>query len=163
MKKFLKMAAAFVCITISFSLFGGCSSHKQIISAPEKIIIYRYGEAKEITKDNKSFTKIVELANDRIDSDKISTATDIIDDSYVDKLKQAELSVEFVYDKEQDMNVKGDGFKPFKYYKLFFPLKYAYENDMTFTFQYGNEENYIDCSRGPLKSPVSMINLVKGL
>lgn len=163
MGKSVNRILSFLLSFLMITIFIGCSSHKQIISAPEKIIIYRYGEAKEITKDNKSFKKIVELANDRIDSDKISTALDIIDDSHVDKFKQAELSVEFIYDKEQEMNVKGDGFQPFKYYKLFFPLKYAYENDMTFTFQYGNEEDYIDCSRGPLKSPASMINFVKGL
>lgn len=128
-----------------------------------KIIIYRYGEAEEITKDNKNFSKIVKLADDRIDPDKISTALDIIDDSHVDKFKQAELSVEFIYDKKQEMNLKGDGFQPFKYYKLFFPLKYAYENDMTFTFQYANQEGYTDSSRCSLKSPVRMINLVKGL
>lgn len=47
---------------------------------------------------------------------------DIIDDSIVDGIRKDGLGMEFIYSDEQELHIKGDGFQPFKYYKLYFSL-----------------------------------------
>lgn len=163
MKKFIIITGILIFATLFIWHFSGYI-HKPIFSVPDKIIVYKNGVPKEINKDSKNYNKIVKLMNERINTNKISTAKDIIDVFYVERLKEGELSIEFVYNKEHEMNVKGDGFMPFKYYRLFFTLVNKDCEYMRETFQHGDEQGYIDCSRGPIDSPSkALINLVKGL
>lgn len=69
--------------------------------------------------------------------------------------------IEFVYNEEQKMDISNDqGFKPITYYSLYFNLKSdkAYESEC---FQYGDKDNYVDSSRGPLKSQEAVLNIIE--
>ena len=57
----------------------------------------------------------------------------------------------------------GDGFKPFKYNKLLFPLINTDSPGTVETFQHGDGENYVEYSRGPLNKLEKLVNLVKSL
>ena len=136
------------------------------LSMPDKIIIYNNNTLKEIDKTNSDFKKIVELTNSRFHN-KISTAQDIIDDTAMESIHNDGLGMEFIYSNEQDLSIKGDGFQPFKYHKLYFQLtseKYGNEQGSTVhTMQYGDKDHYKDCSRGPLKYSEELVKLVESL
>lgn len=145
--------------------FIGCSqSKKEIISKPDKIIIYDKGEVKEIDKTSPNFDKIFELTENRFDN-KISTAKDIINDEVITEIQDDGLGIEFIYDNEQELSMEGDGFKDFKYYKLYFQLESEQYGDSqgstVHILQYGDKDNYKDSSRGPLKFSKKLIELVK--
>lgn len=136
------------------------------LAAPEKIVIYDKGSTKEISISNAQFNKIVELTNKRF-HDKLSTASDVINDSTMGDIRKDGLGIEFFYSSEQQLAIEGDGFKAFKYNKLYFQLtsdrsgnKYG---SSVHTLQYGDKEHYMDCSRGPLKYSQELIKIVEGL
>ncbi|MDZ4992090.1 hypothetical protein GNF80_03770 [Clostridium perfringens] len=166
MKKFSSFILLIFILLIS-TLFLGCDSSPkdELIKLPNKIFVYYDGSPIEISKDNKIFKEIVELTNKRIDKDKISTAQDVVSENYVDSLKKEKLSLEFLYEEEQEMNLTGDGFMPMKYTKLFFPLVInedsSYDQSSTIaTFQYGTAQGYTDSSRSPLNESKELIELL---
>lgn len=165
----MKRATSLLGIIFSLSLIvlmTGCnSSVEKIIPSPNKIVIYFDNKSKEIKPEDTSFEKIVDLTNKRIDVSEISTIKDGVNEEYVNELKQEKLSIEFIYEKEQEMSLKGTTFKAIKYYKLFFPLankgeKYD-KSSIVACFQYSDIKNYTDSSRGPLKNSPELIKLVE--
>lgn len=166
MKKFSAFMMLIFILPIG-TLFLGCGSlpKDEIIKSPNKIFVYYDGSPIEISKDDKIFKEIIELTNKRIDKDKISTAQDVVSENYVDSLKKEKLSLEFLYEEEQQMNLTGDGFMPMKYTKLFFPLvineNSNYDQSSTIsTFQYGTAQGYTNCSRGSLKESKELVDLI---
>lgn len=174
MKSSSKISMMLVSALLLVFLANGCNksdgknNSKALIPNPDKIILY-YGErTKEVKKDDKSYERIVELTNDRMDVKKLSTVKDVIDDKVIDAKKKTVTAAEFIYDEEQELNVKGDGFNPIKYNKLFFELSNplssikpgGVENTV---FQYGDSSHYKDSSRGPLKEPKELTAIVEGL
>lgn len=145
------------------SLFQGCNvSNDEIIKLPNKIFVYYDGSPIEISKEDKIFKEIVQLTNKRIDKDKISTVQDVVSENYVDSLKKEKLSLEFLYEEEQEMNLTGDGLIPIKYTKLFFPLVISDNSNynsssLMGTFQYSNIQGYTDSSRGSLNESKELI------
>jgi hypothetical protein len=139
---------------------------ENVLSMPDKIIISNNNTSKELDKTNSDFKKIVELTNSRFHS-KLSTSLDIIDDETMESIRKDGLGMEFIYSNEQNFSIKGDGFQPFKYYKLYFQLtseKYGNEQGSTVhTMQYGDNNHYKDCSRGPLKYSEELIKIVENL
>ena len=172
MKNLSKINIMLVSILLLVFLANGCnksdskSNLKAIIPNPDKITLYDGGKTIEVKKDDKNFEKIINLTNDRINAKKLSTAKDIIDDKVMDGKKKIVVAVEFIYDKEQELNVKGDGFNPIKYNKLFFelsnPLSSVKPGGVENTaFQYGDLNHYKDSSRGPIKEPKELIDIVE--
>lgn len=169
MKKLYK--AAWVSTLLSLILLSmGCSpstNTQQIINSPSKIIIFNKGLSKELTSKDEIFSKIVDLTNKRIDPKKLTTAKDIVDDTYIASLKKENLSMEFIYNTEQEMNIKGDNFIPFKYYKLFFTLESEQQGvesgSVIYTFQHSDKEHYTEFSRGKLKLSKELINLTRSI
>ncbi|WP_160680576.1 hypothetical protein [Clostridium sp. C8-1-8] len=147
----------------SMLLLFGCSNSKnnldKIIDNPDKIILYKDGNQKEILPSDTNFKKIIDLTNERIDADTLSVAKDGIKiDEVVTDNKKKYLGIEFIYDKEQEMDINNsNGFSPIKYNRLYFNLS---DNNSTY-FQYGNKENYVDSSRGPLKSSNKLLDIIK--
>lgn len=139
---------------------------KSVLPTPDKILIYSNGNTKELDKDSSEYKKVVQLTEKRFHN-KLSTATDIIDDSTINDMRKDGLGIEFLYNNEQELSIKGDGFQPFKYYKLYFQLtseKYGNSQGSTVhTLQYGDKEHYKGCSRGPLKYSEELVKLVEGL
>jgi len=132
------------------------------IPIPDKIIIYSNGTSTEV--DNKDFKEIVKLTNKRFTS-KISTIKDDVNNDLVLKGKNGVLSIEFIYNSEQKLSIFGwgDGFKPFKYNRLFFPLINFDNPGSTETFQHGDIKNYYEHSRGLLNKSEELVNLVESL
>lgn len=173
MRRVLKAAALFILIATFIPLANGCkkatdqNESQSLLNLPDRVILYDGGRSKEVNKDDKEFAKIVKLTNERIDSKKLSTTLDIIDDEIIDRKKREVIAVEFIYDKEQQLNVKGDGFNPIKYNRLFFELYDQLssvkpgEKENT-VFQYGDLNHYKDSSRGPLKESTELLNMVEG-
>ena len=173
----LKAFSFVMAIMLCFSLTG-CSESKDpnerrigkqlknVLSTPDKIIIYREGSTKEVDKNSSQFKKIVELTNSRF-HDKLATALDMINDKAMENIHKDGLGIEFIYYKEQSLSTKRDYFKPLKYYKLYFQLtskKYgSSQGSNAHSFQYGDKEHYKDCSRGPLKYSEELIQLVEKL
>lgn len=139
MKSYLKIGILLIAI-IFMPLFNTCST-KNAINAPDKIIIYKNGIGKEIPKNNKNFDTIVKLTNERINPNILDEAKDEVDDSYIYRLKDDDLSIEFIYVKEQEMNTRSAYLQPFKYYKLFFPLKIKDGYNIINVFQRGDSED----------------------
>jgi len=154
------------CIFLCFLFLVGCSNENDkntsTINTPDKIIVYREVNQKEIEKENPNFNKIVKLTNDRIDKKNISVVKDGVDiDKFVKESMKNNLGIEFVYDEEQKMDMRNkEGFQPINYYRLYFNLKSdkAYESEC---FQYGDKDVYVDSSRGPLKSSKDILNIVE--
>lgn len=136
----------------------------QPINSPKKIYIYASGKRIEINRTSPIFKKIVKATNLRLSSD-ISTAQDIVDDKLVNVLKEDTLGIEFLYDREQKLSIEGNGFIPFRFHRLYFPLKSEQfeikQGSRVYTMQYGNKDHYIDSSRGPLTKPNEVISLVE--
>lgn len=160
MKKF----SLLIIILLSILLLG----HKilkgnsgQIISEPNKIIIYKDGREKEIDSSDNDFKKILLLTNERINKWKLYFAKDGIDiNSFVENSKKNNLGIEFIYDDEQSMDIKNfNGFHTINYYKLYFNLKSEKSYQCEY-FQYGNQEKYISSSVGPIKLPNDIIEII---
>jgi len=136
----------------------------KLLSEPDRIIIYNKGSKFELEGNDVNSLKIVELMNERIDN-KISTVKDIIDDTVMKTIEEDGIGVEFIYENEKELNIKGDGFIPFKYNKLYFQVtseKYGNgQGSIVHCMQYGDKEHYKDSSRGPLKYSSDLVNLVK--
>lgn len=139
---------------------------KSVLPKPDKTLIYSNGNTKELDKDSSEYKKVVQLTEKRF-HDKLSTAKDIIEDSTMNDIRKDGLGIEFLYDNEQELSIKGDGFQPFKYYKLYFQLTSEKsgnsQGSIVHTLQYGDKEHYKDSSRGPLKYSEELVSLVESL
>lgn len=139
---------------------------KNVLQTPDKIVIYSNVGSKELDKNSSEFKKLVELTENRF-HDKLSTVQDIIDDSTMSDIRKDGLGIEFLYNNEQEIAIKGDGFQSFKYYKLYFQLtsqKYdSSQGSTVHTLQYADKDHYKDCSRGPLKYSEKLVKLVEDL
>ena len=139
---------------------------KNVLPKPDNILIYSNGNTKELGKDSSEYKKVVQLTEKRF-HDNLSTVKDIIDDSTMNGIRKDGLGIEFLYNNQQELSIKGDGFQPFKYYKIYFQLtsqKYGNsQGSMVHTLQYGDKEHYKGCSRGPLKYSKELVRLVEGL
>lgn len=149
-------------VVVSFVFCG----RTKYIQAPDKIVVYNKGISKEIDKNSPEFSKIVELTQKRFHK-RLSTARDGIDNEYIERAIKNELGIEFIYYSEQEFTLSTAGFRPFKYYKLFFQLtseKYGNESgsDVHF-FQFADNENYKNGSRGPLVYSEELVRLMQGL
>lgn len=166
MKKFSVLVILIFLLPISISILGcGSSSNDKIIKLPNKIFVYYDGSPIEISNEDKIFKDIIELTNKRFDKDTISTIQDVVSENYVDSLKKEKLSLEFLYEKDQEMNLTGNGFISMNYTKLFFPLilngTSSYNsNSLSSTFQFGTTQGYTDSSRGPLTDSKELIELL---
>ena len=173
----LKVSSLVIFIMICFSVVGCTQSNKinenqigkelrNVLSMPDKIVIHYEGNIQELDKTNSQFKKIVELTNSRFHN-KLTTAKDIIDDKVMESTYKDGLGIEFIYNNEQSLSIKEDGFQPFKYYKLYFLLtSKLYGNSQGSTVhivQYGDKEHYKDCSRGPLKYSEELIETIHNL
>lgn len=139
---------------------------KNVLPAPDKILIYSNGKTKKLDKNSSEYKKVVQLTEKRF-HDKICSCQDIINDSIMKFMRRDGLGIEFLYNKEQELSIKNKGFEPFKYYKLYFQLtseKYGNEQgSMVHTLQYGDKKHYKNFSRGPLKYSEKLVKLVKEL
>ena len=161
---------SFLSIICFLFVFAACSG-KKLLKVPDKIIVYKSGEAKILSPRDKIFKEIVNLTNKRIDENKVSTVKDggSINNKYINDLKRSTLAVEFIYTSSQKMEAKDDGFTPMNYSRLFFQLKDLKPdssdgyNSYNKTFQYGTEENYTGSSRGPITESKELIELVETL
>lgn len=173
----LKVYSLMIVIIICFSLIGCSQSDKvnkeeigkqleNVLSTPDKIIIHNQNSVKELSKNNPEFKKIVELTNKRF-HDKLTTIKDIINDKSMEDIYKDGVGIEFIYNEEQSLNIKGDGFIPFKYYKLYFQLtseRYGNsQGSMVHTLQYGDKEHYKDCSRGFLIYSEQLVKFINSL
>jgi len=173
----LKITSLLMIIVICMSVIGCTQSDKisteqigkpvgNIIAVPDKIIIHNISNSKELDKTNPELKNIVKLTNSRF-HDKISTAKDIIDDTQMQSIFKDGLGIEFIYSDEQELSINGDGFKPFKYNKLYFQLiseKYGDEQGSpVHNMQYGDKEQYKDWSIGPLKYSEDLVKVVENL
>lgn len=135
-----------------------------VLSRPDKIIIYNKEKSKELDNNDVKFDKIVELTNKRF-HDKLSTALDVIDESNSTTIVRDGLGIEFIYSNEQELSIKGDGFTPFKYNRLYFQLtseKYGdSQGSPVHTFIHGDTNHYKGSSNGPLIYSKELVNLVK--
>lgn len=156
-----------VFIVLSISLIG-CSNEKgkdieNVLSIPNKIVIYKNGTTIDVENTRKEYKSIFELTNSRF-HDKMSTAQDSIDDSSIEYMKKDGIGVEFIYNAEQTMEVKGEGFKPFTYYKLYFQLDSKKsgnaQGSSVHTLCHGDKDNYKEYSRGPLKYSEELVSIV---
>lgn len=160
---------SFILLTSLFFLFlYGCANQKEnsklIVDVPNKIILYKDGVKKEIKPSDENFIKIVSLTNTRIELDKIFIVKDGVQiDNYVNEYKEKTVGLEFIYDDEQTMNIKNSqGFFPINYYRLYFNLKAEKDSECQY-FQYGDKEKYIDSSRGPIKMPNDIVDIINEL
>lgn len=174
MNKILKVNIMLIISILFIILANGCTksvsknNSEAIISSPDKIILYNLGKSKEVKKGDKEFDKIINLTNARIDIKKVSTVKDIVNDKFITGKKSIVMAVEFIYNKEQNLSIKGSGFSSIKYNKLFFelfdPLSSAMLGGPGHTiFQYGDLNNYKDSSRGPLKESKELITTVESI
>lgn len=127
------------CLIICLCFCGCGEKHVDVVPAPDKIIIYKNGKLNEINKDNNKFSKIVNLLNERFDKAVLSEVLSKMNDESLSKLKKEELSMEFIYSKEQVFDYKQ---KSFKYKKLFFPLKIKSNLDEEDEFYYAEDDKY---------------------
>lgn len=173
----LRLASTIIFLLFCISLVGCTQADKingkqigkqikNVLPTPDKIIIYSSGGAKELDKKTPEYKKVLELTEKRF-HDKISTALDIINDSTMEDIRKDGLGMEFIYSNEQELSIKGDGFQPFKYNKLYFQLTSQKagnsQGSMVHTLQYGDNEHYKDSSRGPLKYSEELIKLIESL
>lgn len=174
MNKILKVSIMLLTSMLFIFLANGCTksvnqnNSKAIIPSPDRIMLYNLGKSKEIKKNDKEFDKVISLINDRIDIKKLSTVKDTVDDGFIGAKKNTVMAVEFIYDKEQKLSVKGDGFGTIKYYKLFFELQDKLSSIAPGgvgykVFQYGDLNHYKDSSRGPIKQSEELITIVGGI
>lgn len=137
-----------------------------VLDIPDKIIIYNREENQGLDKNDSSFNEIVNLTNKRFHSE-VSTALDMIEDNNSEKIVRDGIGVEFIYSYEQELNIKGDGFKSFKYNKLYFQLTSEKNgNDQgapVHWFIHGDSEYYKGSSNGPLKYSKELVNLVEDI
>lgn len=161
MKKYGKILIfILICITLLLGVFIIIHKNTDLVNLPDKIIIYKDSKSYTITKDDKNFNEIVKLTNKRINEYNLEIIKDIIDDDCIAEYKKEPLAIEFIYTQEQTLN-------SIKYNKLFFVLvdktSGTESNSVIYTFQYGNTNSYIDSSRGPIKSPEKLINLINSM
>lgn len=172
MNRIFKVSTMLITSILFLFLANACTksvnqnNSKVIISSPDKIILYNLGKSKEVKKGDKEFDKIINLTNDRIDTKKLSTVKDIIDDEFIAKKKNRVMAVEFIYNKEQKLN--RDGLSTIKYKKLFFELDDALSSAMLggpghIIFQYGDSNHYKSSSIGPLNDSKELITIVKSI
>lgn len=139
---------------------------RNVLSIPDRIILYNQGTQKEIDKSSDNFKKILDLTNKRF-HDKLSTARDIIDDNGVGAMNKDGIGLEFIYDEVKELSIKGDGFQPFKYNKLYFQITSDKsgnaQGSRVHTLQYGDSQHYKGSSRGPLKYLEELVNLVTSI
>lgn len=137
---------------------------QKIVNIPDKIIFYTHGKIQEISSDNSIFIELVDLTNSRFDTDKISISKDGVDiNKFVSDSKQADISIEFIYNEKQKINIKNSqGFNPISYNKLYFIIK-SENNFNSEYFQFSDGQNYIDSSRGPIKPPNEIFDLINTL
>jgi hypothetical protein len=137
---------------------------KNVLNPPDKMILYVDGTSKEIVKSDARFVQIVDLTNTRF-HDKLSTVNDIVDDDAMEYIRKDGMGIEFVYFKENELSIKGDGFRPLRYSKLYFPLtskRFGYaQGSKVHTFQHAENGSYTEYSRGPLEYSEELVDLVK--
>ncbi|EOU1700733.1 hypothetical protein LTX14_001899 [Clostridium perfringens] len=105
------------------------------------------------------------MTNNRFNND-LTIIQDVVNDDYINKLKKEKLSIEFIYDNEQKIDVQK---QTIKYDRLFFPLiPENNEDNIVETFQYGNKDGYnnlseksINHSIGSLKKSDKLIEKIK--
>ena len=161
--------------------FVGCSTDDEIngnligkpignvLAEPDRIIIYNEGAAvKELDKNSTELKKLVNLTNSRFHS-KLSTVKDIINEDIMARKKADGLGLEFIYSKEQNMDLKSynNGFIPFKYYRLYFQItSKTYGNSASsdvHIFQHGDKDQYSEYSRGLLRYSEELVKEVENL
>lgn len=148
-----------------FGVFIIACTNKTIINTPSKILIYSNENIKEINSDNNAFNEIVNMTNDRFINN-LTIIQDVVNDDYINKLKKEKLSIEFIYDNEQEIDIQN---QTIKYNRLFFPLMSENnEDNIVETFQYGNKNGYnnlsdesINHSIGSLKKAEKLIEKIK--
>lgn len=146
-------------------VFNIACTNKTILNTPSKILIYSNENIKEINSDNSAFNEIVNMTNNRFNND-LTIIQDVVNDDYINKLKKEKLSIEFIYDNEQKIDVQK---QTIKYDRLFFPLiPENNEDNIVETFQYGNKDGYnnlseksINHSIGSLKKSDKLIEKIK--
>lgn len=170
-----------VLILLLCGSFVGCSTDDEIngnligkpignvLAEPDRIIIYSKGTAvKKLDKNSSELKKLVNLTSSRFHS-KLSTAKDIINEDIMTRKKADGLGIEFIYSREQYMDLKGYnyGFVPFKYYRLYFQItSKTYGNSPSsdvHTFQHGDKYRYSEYSRGSLKYSDELVQEVENL
>lgn len=174
MKKIFKVSIMLISIILFILLANGCTKSasqnksEAIIPSPDKIMLYNLGKSKEVKKGDKEFDKIITLTIDRVDIKNLSIVQDTVNDEIITGKKNRVMAVEFIYNKEHELIIKGDRFNSIRYNKLFFelfdPLSSAMLGGPGHTiFQYGDLNHYKDSSIGPLKEPKELITVVKSI
>lgn len=138
-----------------------------VIATPDKIIVYLMGGKKELIAKDKEFKTIVKLTNSRINKDElliIKTKRDF-NNEYVESMKKIGIALEFIYDNEQEINIKNsDETAAEKYYRIFFrmgsgSISYVskYEDNI---FHLGDKDKYNVFSVGLLEKSDDLKALV---
>ncbi|MFD3158833.1 hypothetical protein ACFIJ5_18650 (plasmid) [Haloimpatiens sp. FM7330] len=154
------------CIVLVFTYtFFIHFNSRNVISVPDKMIIYANKTEKEVNKQSNEFDKIFKLTNERFKFT-LYSAKDIINDVYVDNLKKQTLGVEFIYSKKQKLKYFSNfSHNILEFDKLYFPLieenKKIDKYSIVHTFQYGYNNHYINSSMGNLHYSKQLIEIIK--
>ncbi|AWI07798.1 hypothetical protein B9W14_16755 [Clostridium drakei] len=125
-------------------LIGCYNEHRGCIDVPDKIIVYSEGKQKVIEKSNKKTDNIVKIANKRFNQKVFNIKKDVSEE-LINKRKNDALSIEFIYLQEHEMDIIGNGVKPFRYTRLFFPIQMeGPRNEEECFMYYGDGRKYFD-------------------
>lgn len=153
-----------VSLTLIFLVIGcsKASNEVKLITIPNRILIYYDGEQIEANSKHEDFVKIVDLTNDRVSKGDLSIGLDSVDiDRKVSGKKKTGISVEFIYNDEQETTIaNSNGDFSIKYNRLFFQLSPDGDN-FDDCFQYGDKDQYIGPSIEPIKESKDIINFIE--
>lgn len=160
--KSLILTIGFLILTF---IFISCSSQENnnknlqesFIEPPEKIMVYKNNEQIVIEKNFELYTKIVELANDRI-KEPLNIAKLAFEDSSLKTIKSNETAVEFFYSEKVSSEFKSDNDKVLK--KEYSRLLMLLTGDNKELLIFGDDGRYHDGPYGRLLPADDLLNLV---
>lgn len=161
-----KVALGLLVFMILISIFSACTRENQssvqvnmvsevnkvYFTEPDKILVYQNGNAQIINKDNKLFSEITKLINERVDN-RISTYRLGFDEYRMSTTKEKELVIEFAYSKDQKSKFEN---VERQYNNLIFPLTGEYKE---FCFFDNGKKDYSG-PLGKLKHSAGLLKLL---
>lgn len=131
------------------------------IPIPNKIIVYKNGESKILTSNDKNFNDIIELTNKRVNRSKsrnLEENSDYVTYLYKNKLSWKCLELVYDVDKSFQLEIKNNKVE-YKYKKLFFTIKAEGYKEYGTDMAYGDKE-YISEISGISDDEEIMIKLL---
>lgn len=137
-----------------------CNEERGCIGIPDKIIVYSEGKQKVIKKSDKKMDSIVKITNKRFNPKVFNIKKDVSEE-LINKRKNDALSIEFIYLQEHEMDIIGDGVKPFRYTRLFFPIQMeGPRNEEECFMYYGDGRKYFDNPMANLYYNEDLVNVL---